>query len=60
MSDLLLGFMAIGVMLAFIVLGMHIGIALIVTSFVSVWLMRSPEIVTDLTRPAERSVRNSE
>ncbi|HSX94620.1 MAG TPA: TRAP transporter large permease [Hydrogenophaga sp.] len=44
MSDLLLGFMAIGVMLSFIILGMHIGIALIVTSFVTVWLMRSPEI----------------
>lgn len=44
MSDLLLGFMAIGVMLTFIILGMHIGIALIVTSFVTVWLMRSPEI----------------
>lgn len=44
MSDLLLGFMAIGVMLAFIILGMHIGIALIVTSFAAVWLMRSPEI----------------
>ncbi|MEK9802113.1 MAG: TRAP transporter large permease [Curvibacter sp.] len=44
MSDLLLGFLAIGVMLAFIILGMHIGIALIVTSFVAVWLMRTPEI----------------
>jgi C4-dicarboxylate transporter, DctM subunit len=44
MSDLMLGFLAIGGMLAFIVLGMHIGVALIVTSFVTVWLMRSPEI----------------
>ena len=44
MSDLTLGFMAIGVMLVFIVLGMHIGIALIVTSFATVWMMRSPEI----------------
>ena len=30
MSDLTLGYLAIGLMLAFIVLGMHIGIALIV------------------------------
>jgi C4-dicarboxylate transporter, DctM subunit len=44
MSDLTLGFMAIGVMLVFIVLGMHIGVALIVTSFAAVWVMRSPEI----------------
>ncbi|MBX3610529.1 MAG: TRAP transporter large permease [Hydrogenophaga sp.] len=44
MSDLTLGFMAIGVMLVFIVLGMHIGIALIITSFASVLVMRSPEI----------------
>ncbi|MCW5655574.1 TRAP transporter large permease [Hydrogenophaga sp.] len=44
MSELMIGFMAIGLMLAGIVLGMHIGVALIVTSFVSVWLIRSPEI----------------
>jgi tripartite ATP-independent transporter DctM subunit len=44
MSDLVLGFMAIFAMLSFIILGMHIGIALIVTSFVAVWLMKSPEI----------------
>jgi tripartite ATP-independent transporter DctM subunit len=44
MTDLLLGFMAIFAMLCFIILGMHIGIALIVTSFVAVWLMKSPEI----------------
>ncbi|MFP8833562.1 TRAP transporter large permease [Hydrogenophaga sp. XSHU_21] len=44
MSDLTLGFLAIGLMLAFIVLGMHIGIALIVTSFAAVFMMRSPEI----------------
>ena len=36
--------MAIGAMLAFIVLGMHIGVALIVTSFAAVWVIRSPEI----------------
>lgn len=44
MSDLLLGFLAIAAMLAFIILGMHIGIALVVTSFVAVWMMRTPEI----------------
>jgi C4-dicarboxylate transporter DctM subunit len=44
MTDLVLGFMAIFAMLGFIILGMHIGIALIVTSFVAVWLMKSPEI----------------
>lgn len=44
MSDLTLGYLAIGLMLAFIVLGMHIGIALIVTSFAAVVVMRSPEI----------------
>ncbi|PKO68020.1 MAG: C4-dicarboxylate ABC transporter permease [Betaproteobacteria bacterium HGW-Betaproteobacteria-16] len=44
MSDLTLGFMAIGAMLVLIVLGMHIGVALIVTSFAAVWVIRSPEI----------------
>ncbi|MDO8905773.1 TRAP transporter large permease [Hydrogenophaga sp.] len=44
MSDLTLGFMAIGAMLVLIILGMHIGIALIVTSFAAVWVIRSPEI----------------
>ncbi len=44
MSDLSIGFMAIGLMLAGIFFGMHIAVALILTSFVSVWLIRSPEI----------------
>ena len=44
MSDLTLGFMAIGAMLVLIILGMHIGVALIVTSFAAVWVIRSPEI----------------
>lgn len=44
MSDVLLGFMAIVAMLGFILLGMHIGIALVVTSFIAAWLMRTPEI----------------
>ena len=44
MSELMIGFMAIGLMLVAIVVGMHIGVALIVTSFLSVWLLKSPEI----------------
>ena len=44
MSDVLLGFMAIVAMLGFILLGMHIGIALVVTSCIAAWLMRTPEI----------------
>lgn len=44
MSDLSIGWMAIGLMLAAIYLGMHIGVALIVTSFLSVWLVKSPEV----------------
>jgi tripartite ATP-independent transporter DctM subunit len=44
MSDLSLGFMAIGAMLVLSILGMHIGVALIVTSFAAVWVIRSPEI----------------
>ena len=44
MSELMIGALAIGLMLVAIVVGMHIGVALIVTSFLSVWLMKSPEI----------------
>jgi C4-dicarboxylate transporter, DctM subunit len=44
MSDLTIGFMALGLMLAFIYFGMHIGVALIVTSFAGVALIKSPEI----------------
>jgi tripartite ATP-independent transporter DctM subunit len=39
-----IGVAAIGLMLAGIYFGMHIGVALIVTSFVSVWLVKSPEV----------------
>src|SRR3546814_18270265 len=42
-SEMLIGLLAIGSMLVLIVLGMHIGVALIVTSFATVWLMRSSE-----------------
>jgi tripartite ATP-independent transporter DctM subunit len=44
MSDLSIGLLAIGLMLACIYLGMHIGIALIVTSFLGVWLIKSAPI----------------
>ncbi|MDO9504589.1 MAG: TRAP transporter large permease [Hydrogenophaga sp.] len=44
MSELHIGLLAIGCMLAFIYFGMHIGIALIATSFAGVWLIRSPEV----------------
>ncbi len=44
MSDLSIGIAALVVMLSFIYLGMHIGVALIVTSFAGVALIKSPEI----------------
>jgi C4-dicarboxylate transporter DctM subunit len=44
MSDLSVGVLAIALMLAAIYFGMHIGVALIVTSFISVWLIKSPGI----------------
>lgn len=44
MSDLQIGALAIVLMLAGIYFGMHIGVALIVTSFFSVWLVKSPEV----------------
>jgi len=44
MSDLSIGWLSIGLMLAAIYFGMHIGVALIVTSFLSVWLAKSPEV----------------
>ena len=44
MTDLHIGLMAIVLMLAGIYFGMHIGVALIVTSFLSVWLVKSPEV----------------
>jgi tripartite ATP-independent transporter DctM subunit len=44
MSDMQIGAVAIVLMLAGIYFGMHIGVALIVSSFVSVWLVKSPEV----------------
>jgi tripartite ATP-independent transporter DctM subunit len=44
MSELSIGLFAIGLMLAGIYFGMHIGIALIVTSFVGVWMIKSAPI----------------
>jgi tripartite ATP-independent transporter DctM subunit len=44
MSDLQIGVLAIVLMLAGIYFGMHIGVALMVASFVSVALVKSPEV----------------
>ena len=44
MTDLQIGLLSIGLMLAGIYFGLHIGVALIVTSFVSVTLIKSPEV----------------
>ena len=44
MSDLAVGFGTLALMLGFIYFGMHIGVALIVTSFAGVALIKSPEI----------------
>jgi C4-dicarboxylate transporter, DctM subunit len=44
MSDLSVGFLAIGLMLTAIYFGMHIGAALIVTSFISVALIKTPDV----------------
>jgi C4-dicarboxylate transporter, DctM subunit len=43
-SDLSIGLLAIGLMLTAIYVGMHIGAALIVTSFVGVALLKSPDV----------------
>jgi C4-dicarboxylate transporter DctM subunit len=44
MSDLQIGVVALGLMLGLIYFGMHIGVALIATSFVGVALIKGPEI----------------
>lgn len=44
MTDLQIGLLAIVLMLAGIYFGMHIGVGLIVTSFVSVALIKSPDV----------------
>lgn len=46
MTDLQIGVLAIGLMLAGIYFGMHVGIALIATSFVGVTLMKGPDIAS--------------
>lgn len=46
MSDLQIGVLAIALMLAGIYFGMHVGIALIATSFVGVTLMKGPDIAS--------------
>lgn len=44
MSDLVVGIVTILAMLLFIYVGVHIGVALIVVSFLGVWLVKSPEV----------------
>ena len=44
MSDLTIGLITLGMMLTLIYIGMHIGVALIATSFVGVALIKSPEV----------------
>jgi C4-dicarboxylate transporter, DctM subunit len=44
MSDLTIGLWAIGLMLAAIYFGMHIGVGLIVTSFLAVAALKSPDV----------------
>src|SRR5262245_59347387 len=44
MTDIQIGLLSITLMLAGIYFGMHIGVALIVTSFVCTALIKSPEI----------------
>lgn len=44
MSDLQIGWLSIVLMLAGIYFGMHIAVALIISSFLSVWLVKSPEV----------------
>jgi C4-dicarboxylate transporter, DctM subunit len=44
MSDLMIGIAALGLMLSFIYFGMHIGVALIVTSFAGVAMIKGPQI----------------
>jgi C4-dicarboxylate transporter, DctM subunit len=44
MSDLSIGILSIGLMLSVIYFGMHIGVGLIVTSLLSVALIKSPEV----------------
>lgn len=52
MSDLLIGLLSIGVMLSAIFFGMHIGVGLILTSFLAVCLLRTPDVAAKFVAAA--------
>ncbi len=52
MSDLLIGLLSIGVMLSAIFFGMHIGVGLILTSFLAVCLLRTPGVAAKFVAAA--------
>jgi tripartite ATP-independent transporter DctM subunit len=52
MSGVEIGLLAVVLMLAAIYFGMHIGIALMLTSFLSVWLLKSPALAARMVAAA--------
>jgi tripartite ATP-independent transporter DctM subunit len=52
MSGVEVGLLAIVLMLAAIYFGMHIGVALILVSFVSVWILKNPTLATRMAGAA--------
>lgn len=52
MSGIEVGLLAIVLMLAAIYFGMHIGVALILVSFVSVWIMKTPALASRMAAAA--------
>jgi tripartite ATP-independent transporter DctM subunit len=52
MSDLSIGLLASSAMLAFVLLGMHIGVALMVSSLAAVWVLKSPQVATQFVAAA--------
>jgi C4-dicarboxylate transporter, DctM subunit len=56
MSGIEVGVVAILLMLAAIYLGMHIGVALILVSFVSVWLLKTPQLASRMAAAAANDV----
>lgn len=52
MTGIEIGLLAIVLMLAAIYFGMHIGVALMLTSFLAVWLLKSPELAARMVAAA--------
>ena len=52
MSGVEVGLLAVVLMLAAIYFGMHIGIALILTSFIAVWILKSPALAARMVAAA--------